>query len=492
MSHTSSELRSYAAVVRRQSKLIILIVVVSVATAVGITALQTPIYRAKSKVVVGQGAGLFQAQFGSAVDPFTQTMADLFKSQVVATRVINNLNLAVTPEKLLSRLHVQTTPSSGVLAVTYDDPDPRQSVRVLRAVSSEFTTLVKNKLGSGTGAARITATVFDEPHVLPDPISPRVTRTLLVAGFMGLGLGLLLAFLRTGVDSRIRTKSDAEGWFDAPVIGALPKGGHGRRPLAVRTGRALANDARVVDAIQMLRANLQFSGSLTGKTFVVTSAMPDEGKSTVTANLGVALAQAGRDVVIVEADLRRPMMIRYLDLPDGTAGLAEVLEGTVTLNDALRTVTVDTHRRRTRNSSAIPGLPGDGLPAGRLRVLSSGGTRSNPGDLTSSDHFSTLIQRLEADADYVLFDAPPVLLVGDAFPLIRDCDGVIIVARNGRTTRAAAESVRSALNALGVESSGVVITDWSPSEDDYGYASEYSYRPPPSAQPTASTRTGSD
>jgi len=476
MPQAPSELRSYATVLRRQSWLIVLMIVVTVAAAVGLTALQPPVYEAKSKVVVGQGAGLFQPQFGSAVDPFTQTMADLFKSQVVATRVIKKLNLSTTPEKLLSHLHVQTAPNSGVLLVSYQDGDKQQSVRVLREVSKEFTTLVQDKLGKGNGAARITATIFDDPHALPDPISPKVPRTLAVAAFLGLGLGLLLAFLRSGVDSRIRTKGDAEDWFDAPVIGALPKGSRGRRPLAARPGRPSAADARIIDAIQMLRANLQFSGTLQGKAFVVTSAMPDEGKSTVTANLGVALAQAGRDVVIVEADLRRPMLMRYLDLLDERPGLAEVLEGKVSVGDALRTVPIATPLRQKRKSAALPETVGDSPQAsGRLRALPSGGVSGNPGDITSSDRFAALIKQLKSDAEYVLFDAPPVLLVGDAFPLIRDCDGVILVARNGRTTRGAAESVRSALKALGAKSTGVVITDWTHAQDDYGYDGQYGY-----------------
>jgi receptor protein-tyrosine kinase len=340
-------------------------------------------------------------------------------------------------------------------------------VQILTAVSNEFTTLVKDKLGRGTGAARITATIFDEPHALPKAISPKVTRTLAVAVVLGLGLGLLCAFLRSGVDSRIRTKRNAEDWFGAPVLGALPKGSRGRHPLARRNGTLSRAEARTRDAIQMLRANLQFSGTLTGTTFVVTSAVPDEGKSTVTANLGVALAQAGRDVIIVEADLRRPMMMRYLDMPEKAPGLAEVLEGTVRLGDALRSIPVDA---MTRDRS----LPSSGS-GGRLRALSSGATRTNPGDLTSSDSLPDLIKRLKADAEYVLFDAPPLLLVGDAFSLVRECDGVLLVARAGRTTREAAESVRSALDGLGAQSIGVVITEWMSNQDDYGYAGAYSY-----------------
>jgi Mrp family chromosome partitioning ATPase/capsular polysaccharide biosynthesis protein len=467
MPQSPSDLQRYTTVLRRQGWLIALIVVVTVGAAFGLTRLQQRMYEARTKVVVGQGAGLFQPQFVSAVDPFTQTMADLFKSQIVGSRVIDRLGLTMTPQELLRHLHVKTTPNSGVLAVSYNDPDKANAVRILREVSGEFTTLVKEKLGQGKGAARVTATIFDEPYAVPDPVSPQVPRTLAAAAVLGLGLGLLFAFLRSGSDNRIRTKRDAQEWFGAPVLGSLPKGSRGNRPLAQRTGRRSTADARITDAVQMLRANLQFSGILEGKTFVVTSAVPDEGKSTVTANLGVALAQAGRDVVIVEADLRRPMLMRYLDILDEAPGLADVLDGRASLNDALRSVPID-GRRKHRDPSQ-PGRIDGAQPLGRLRALPSGTVRGNPGDIASSDRFATLIERLKADAEYVLFDAPPLLLVGDAFSLVRDCDGVLVVARAGHTTREAAESVRSALKALGAKSIGIVISDWAVSQDEYGY-----------------------
>src|SRR5436305_7393189 len=124
----------YGSVLKRQGWLIALIVVCAVAGAVAITAVQTPVYQASMKIVVGQGNGFFQPQFGGSVQPFTQTMTALLQSDVVARRVIDADRLQVTPVGLLSRLHVSSNPESSVLDVSYDSTDRRTAVAILRSI----------------------------------------------------------------------------------------------------------------------------------------------------------------------------------------------------------------------------------------------------------------------------------------------------------------------------------------------------------------------
>src|SRR5438067_7733667 len=142
----------YGSVLKRQGWLIALIVVCAVAGAAAITAVQTPVYQASMKIVVGQGNGFFQPQFGSSVQPFTQTMTALLESNVVAKSVIDKLHLPTTPRGLLSQLSVSSNPESSVLDVSYDSTSKEDATSVLNTVGSTFAALVQDRF-----AARKTA-----------------------------------------------------------------------------------------------------------------------------------------------------------------------------------------------------------------------------------------------------------------------------------------------------------------------------------------------
>jgi Mrp family chromosome partitioning ATPase/capsular polysaccharide biosynthesis protein len=438
-------------VLRRQGWLIGLVTALALGAAGAVTALQKPVYRASMNVVVGQGGGIFQPQFGGSVQPFVRTMANLFASDVVARSTIHDLRLHTTPTKLLDATHVSTRPDSSVLEVSYDSPRRAQALRVLADMGSVFTTLIKQKVGAPVAAGtEITASVFDPAHLEPGRVSPRPARNLGFAAALGLALGLVLAFVRDGLDSRIRSLRDAERWFGAPVLGALPRGRRGRSQVGV-------------DAIGMVRASLQLLGGGTGGPVItITSAVPQEGKTTLCADLSRALTATGNRVICVEADLRRPKLREYLELPTlsvapNNHGLSDVLAGGIELERAL-----------------VELLP-PGLLGGRLQILPAGLTRSNPGDLLTAQRVEQLVKDLQGRADYVIFDTPPLLDTGDAFPFARVSDSVIVVARAGMATKETASAVRVTLERLEVGRAGVVLVDWqTPRGYGYGYGSDSS------------------
>jgi receptor protein-tyrosine kinase len=444
---------------RRRLWIILLTVALAIGTAISITALQDPVYRATEKIVVGQDQGLVDARFGNSIQSFTQTMTTLLQSEVVASTVIDNLNLDITPRQLLNHLHVTSRPDSAVLEASYDSPSKEQAVAVLAGVGDVFSQLVDERLATSTSEVPITATVFDPAHLEPDQVSPKPVRTLIIAGVLGLALGLILAFAAEALDERIRGRRDAEEWFGVPVIGALPKGLRGKPPFGLR-GQAGPPRHDFLESLQLLRANLEFSDrGMSGPLAVVTSAVPEEGKSTVVANLGVALALAGHDVVCVEGDLRRPRLPYYLGLPTRHGGLAEVLEGRAQLEDVLQEVPLNLAPSRNGGRRGDPGASSANGSRARLRVIMAGTPISNPADVLTGDRVADLVDELRASADYVIVDTPPILLVGDAFPLVRLADTVIIVAREGRTNKSTAQAVKATLEGLGVVKASVVLTD---------------------------------
>jgi capsular polysaccharide biosynthesis protein/Mrp family chromosome partitioning ATPase len=536
-------------IVRRQIWLVVGVTVIAIATAAFISYyVQDSVYRASMKIVVGQGGGVFQPEFGDQALPFTQTMTTLLESDVVASTVIDNLQLNETPKGLLNKLKTTTRTESSVLQLTYDSPRGAQAQAILTEIGTVFARLVDQKLGSGAEGPRpgqdppipITVSVFDPAHLEPGVVSPQPKRTMIAAGALGLLIGLVLAFARAALDDRIRGRRDAEAWFGAPVIGLLPKG-LGKRPFGL-AGDPAPRDKEVVEALQRLRANLQFSqGGIAGPVMAVTNAVTGDSHTQVAANVGVRLAVAGYDVICVEADLRQPQLgetlgvpptwacalcgkrqratdlvrsrrtgkrfcldveacrarqengsvaagqISTLDLEVGGLGVVDVLEGRVSVAHALEPVQLglpggvaaEAQRVRRLHRGGNGADPVDGEHpepqdpvsslSGSLHVLPAGRIPDNPTDVFTPERVAALVDELREHAQYIVIDTPPLLVFGDAFPLLRLADSVVVVAPDGQVTHGVAVSVRSTLESLGVRRFSVVLTGASDESDTDSY-----------------------
>ncbi len=555
-------------IVRRQIWLVLGVTAIAVATAALISFyVQESVYRASMKIVVGQGGGVFQPQYGAQALPFTQTMTNLLESDIVASTVIDNLQLNQTPKGLLSNLNVTTRTESSVLHLAYDSPRGGQAVAILSEIGTVFGRLVDQKLGSGVEGTRpgqeplipISVSVFDPAHLEPGAVSPQPRRTMIAAGVLGFLIGLVLAFARAALDDRIRGRRDAEAWFGAPVVGVLPKG-LGKRPYGL-AGDPAPRNPEVVEALHRLRANLQYSqGGTAGPVMAVTSAVTGDGHTQVASNVAVRLAVAGYDVICVEADLRRPQLGVALGVPptspcalcgkrqrttelvrsrrtgkrfcldvdacrarqadagladtglaastqlrpdlgpdqDGGFGLVDLLEGKVSLDLALEPVQIGVPSPTAENGSGQRILrrhrggngsdPTDGQHlevedpmtslGGSLHVLPAGRVPANPTDVFSPERSAALVDELRERAQFVVIDTPPLLVFGDAFPLLRLADSVVVVAPDGQATRGVAVSVRSTLESLGVRRFSVVLTGANDDRDADSYVD--TRRGPPS------------
>ena len=188
----------------------------------------------------------------------------------------------------------------------------------------------------------------------------------------------------------------------------------------------------------MLSTNIQFSSlDRPIKTVLVVSVGPDEGKSIVLANLAITIAEAGRQVVAVDSDLRRPALRELFDLPDGP-GLTSMV-----LDESLEPPLMDT---------SVP----------NVRVLGSGPLPPNPAELLGSERFARVMDRVSAVADMVLFDAAPVVAVADATTLATRVDGVLLVVDSGRTRRDVAKRATDQLERVGAHLLGAVLTNVKP------------------------------
>jgi capsular exopolysaccharide synthesis family protein len=459
--HDGSGLRRYLGVIRRRGGIVLIVLASAVGAAVLFSSLQKSVYRAETTIVIGQGNSLFQPTFANAVQPFTATMGDLVKTNIVATRVIQRLGLRRSPEKLLSKVHVSTNPQTANLKISVDDHDPGLARRIAQALGNVFHDLVAKRFGKPqvtTPAGQVvsgplTATVWGAAHIDKGKVAPRPVRNVAIAAALGLVLALLAAFLREHFDRRLRTRESVEEHFGVPVIGQIPVDSGRRKDKGTRI---LATGA-AAEAFRSLRVNLEYLG--VGRplgALLITSASPQQGKTTVTANLAAMIARSGATTIAVEGDLRRPRLHEVFGFGHRSLGLTDVLVGTARLED----VVVE-----------VPFAVGDGREsAGKVVFLPSGPLPPNPAELLSSPQMKDLLDQLARQYDYVLIDSSPLLAVADALGLARAVDGVVLVARSNSTNSDEAREVRALVDHLDLHFLGLVLTGVRPvAAYGYGY-----------------------
>ena len=284
-------------------------------------------------------------------------------------------------------------------------------------------------------------------------VSPRTTRNVILALFLGLILGIGMAFLVDYLDDTLKTREDFERYYETSIIGEIARAtpaGEEEREIVYHT----KPESPAAEGFRNLRTNVQFL-NLDGSTrlLMVTSANPKEGKTSVVMNLGAALAEMGRKVLVVEADLRRPVMGKFL-AEKQNKGITDVIMGTATLEEA----------------AAETGSE-------NLYVLMSGPKPPNPAELVSSQAMQDLLDRLKEEYDYIIVDAPPVLAVSDAIAMASMMDGVLVVASHGIADRDAARHTMELLGKVETRILGVVINNVEMA-GRYGYGYRYGYYSP--------------
>lgn len=402
------------------------------------TSTREKVYETSATLLIAQprGSQTFDAVQASQVA--ARTYGDVVTSANIAEMVSRALGGSPSPNDLEDGIVAEPVAETQLLKLRISASDPEQAKRIADTYAEVFTAYVRQEL---TPVTQTTITVADAASVPRQAAKPKPKLFTALALIFGLGLGLALAALRERFDHRLRTVEDLERALgDLPVLARVP-----------RRGRGDADGSAFVEAFRVLRANLQFAhadGPL--RTIAVTSLQPTEGKSTTVSQLGQASATAGRRVVVVEADLRRPSQQAFFR-PDVsgalTPGLTTFIVGGATLDACL-------------HATSVPAL--ELMPAGP-QVPSLAG-------LLESARGREVLGELADAGDLVLFDCPPLSVGADAGTVSGSVDGVILVVDMERSTLT---GVREALRQLrGVRASvlGVVVNrDPQAGGGSYGY-----------------------
>jgi len=315
------------------------------------------------------------------------------------------------------------------------------------------------ELNVAENATALYISVLEQARPTVLPCEPQKKRTIIIALAMGMVLGCGLALARDLTDQRLRSSSEVAATLSAPALGSIPS--MPRRQRIERVGHKallLGLDSPVIEAYRALRTTLLYSMSdINAKTVLVTSPQTNEGKTSFVSNLAVSLAQAGRAVIVLDADFRRPRQHRIFGISNKT-GLSETISGTVDLGQAIQSI----------QSKSIK----------HLDVLTAGRSVSHSAEAFGSRRFAQILENLSTlPYDHIIIDAPPVIPLADARVLAAVSDTIILVVRANRTTLMDVQQARNVLAGIGANILGAVINDVPRGKTQYGCCyNDYGYR----------------
>ncbi len=367
--------------------------------------LSKPVYTASTQLFVAtQNTGSVQdLQTGNTfIQARVSSYVATATTPTVLQPVIETLGLDDSPQELAKNIKASSDLKTVLITIAVNDGSPVQAAAIAHAVASSLISTVDDlEKPTDGGASPVKLSVVTPATAPPSPASPNLKINLALGLILGLALGIAAALLRTTLDTRVRSENDLRRITQSPVLGGIAFEEDALKNPLLDQGTTHSQRS---ESFRQLRTNLQFAQvNSSGKTLLVTSSLPGEGKSTTATNIALAMAEAGQSVALVDADLRRPMVAKYLGL-EGAAGLTTALVGEANVRDLLQ-------------------------PWGNheLHVLTSGRIPPNPSELLGSEAMSTLIKHLEEHFDAVIVDAPPLLPVTDAAVLAQKVGGVMVV-----------------------------------------------------------------
>ncbi len=365
-------------------------------------------------------------------------IAELVKSEVERLAATNRVGL-------LRKVFVSNQARLSILPKL--EQQQRQLQRKLQVAQSTYEQLLKQLQEAqvvekqNVGNAKVIASAL----VPNKPISPKIPLNLALGGFLGILLGVGTALILEAMDKSLKTLDEAKKLLGYPLLGTIPRVDEKDRE---RQKLPVLNNpySPASTAFEILQTNLGFTMSdKVLKVILVSSSITGEGKSFVSSNLAVAIAQIGKRVLLIDADMRRPTQQNIWNLPN-MIGLSNVLVGQADLN----------------------GSTAEALAT--LDVLTSGKIPPNPLTLLESQRMANLVKDASNDYDFVIIDAPPLTAVADALNIGKLADGMLLVVRPGIANTGSVNAAKSLLEQSGQRVLGMVVNGVTA---DHGYGGYY-------------------
>lgn len=437
--------------------MIAIVFILGIAVAAGLVVLVSPTYQASARLfvstqAVGTAAEAFQGS--SYTQQRIQSYVEVVSDPIVLEPVIEQLGLTTTAAELGSRVSAVVVPDTVLIEITVSDASPQATADIANAAAETLRSVVVDDLEERVGnESTLVSLSIVRPATVPDsPSAPNIPLYFGLGAIGGLVLGIALAFLRQALDTRIHGEREVRTITAAPLLGGIAYDGKANKnPLIVHTDPTSAR----AEAFRSLRTNLQYVDfESEHRSFVLTSSVESEGKTTTAANTAIALSDMGRSTLLIDADLRRPKVADYMGI-EGGVGLSNVLVGDVPLSDALQ----------------------EWGTTGKLWVLPAGRIPPNPSELLGSDTMEKLLSNVRGAFRYVVIDAPPLLPVTDGAVLSKMTGGAVLVVKAGSTGTQELRQAIESLDNIEAPLLGLVL-NMLPGRgpDSYGVYGGYYYR----------------
>ncbi len=499
------ELSSYISILVRRKWLVLACTLLGTAIAVVLTLLATPRYTASTTVrVLTIGAGTVTTARPDIVytERLVSTYSRIITGETVRSQIQEELGLEAWPD-----LSVESVPGTELIRIIAEAPDPEDARDIVNTAANILIQQNRDFYSGGDGqslqeilaqrlatadselaearsiysdlltsspedtaslavaaqavevnegiyasilsqyeSARLEETVrsnsisvVEEARIPLRPSSPRTLLNIALGFATGLVIGVALAFMADNLDTTLHTTEQIENATQMATVGQVPMA---KDELSI--ARLGSGHYPQLESFRRLRTNILASSSSGTQVVLLTSAKRGEGKSTVSGNLAVTIAQSGREVVVVDCDLRLPTVHKLFELTN-KRGLTNILAGEMTLEETIQ-------------DSQFP----------RLRIVTSGPLPPNPTELLGSQRMLDLIEQLKETFDFIILDTPALLSVADAAVLAPSVDNVILVVAQGQTQRGDVRAVRQQLSNVRVKSMEVVVNRAEPN-GSYAY-----------------------
>jgi capsular exopolysaccharide synthesis family protein len=429
------DLHDYLLMLRKRWLIIASGIVIGIALAAAYVQTSGKIYTASAQIFVAASSTDNTAALNNGntfAQARVQSYTSVANSPAITSAVVKELGLSISPNQLANKISADAPLNKVLLNLHVKDRSPVTAAAIANAVASQFVVYVQNieKISSGSAASPVALTVIHPAQVPALPTSPRLKLDLLLGLVGGLLVGLAAAAARETLDTRIRTVGDVARHTGASVLAVVPMDKRtSASPVAFRSNDRGPRS----EAFRQLRTNLQYINiDSPPKLIAITSAVSGEGKTTTAVNLASAMAEAGMNVCLVDADLRRPRVASYLDLVGG-AGLTSILAGKASIVDVLQAV------------------------GPNLTVITCGPIPPNPAELLASAHFRSILHDLGELNDYVVIDSAPLLPVADGSEVASATDVNLLVVQARRTNHEQLRQAIESLQRVGANLGGVVF-----------------------------------
>ena len=417
--------------------------------------IKVPMYTASTTIVLTQTGDVNNATTNIITQnditinqKLVSTYTEIVKSKLVLEQVIADLNLAETYSELYKKVSVQAITNTEILKISVEHKDKDLSAEIANKIANIFSKEVAKiyKLNN--------ISIIDKAQVPKMVSNNTLKRDIVIAGLIGIFLSVGVIFVIYYFDDTIKLTDDVEKKIGMPLIGKVFKSDIKDKNKTLKNELLLDKYPKSVvsESIKTLRTNLQFSSvDDEFKTILITSSIPGEGKSFITANLAIAFTQTGKKVLIIDCDMRKGRQHKIFKVSN-TKGLSNLLIDNIDMYE------------KYINKTNID----------KLSLITRGTVPPNPSELLNSKKNKKLIEKLKEKYDVILFDGVPCNGLPDAIIMSTLVDQVLIVSREGFTPKEVFESTKDSLKKVGAPITGTILNEINKKGSSYGrYYSYY-------------------